>query len=103
MTEIFLADGDKILLEIAEGFVRFWHHFGSLGREEKFAGYTFDAFTAELQETLGELEWQGLVIQRGEAYSLTAQGRRQAKGMRKGPVRRGDADPASSAHRHRSQ
>jgi SAM-dependent methyltransferase len=81
---ILLGDGDKTATEIAEGFARFWHHFGFFGREETLAGRALDAFIAALQETLEELERQDLVVKHGEVYSLTARGRQQAEGMRKG-------------------
>jgi cation diffusion facilitator family transporter len=80
---MILADGDKTLPKILEGFARFMRHFGHFGREEVVAGYTEEAFIAAVREAIEELEREGAVIQRGEVYSLTPEGRRRAEKARR--------------------
>jgi hypothetical protein len=76
---MILAERDRTLPEILEGFVRFMHHFGYFGREEVVAGYTYETLAAAVQETIEQLEREGAVIRRGEVYSLTSEGRRRAE------------------------
>jgi hypothetical protein len=76
---MILAEGDKTLPEILEGFARFMRHFGHFGREEVVAGFTEETFTAAVEEAIEELEREGAVIRRGEVYSLTAEGQQRAK------------------------
>jgi cation diffusion facilitator family transporter len=76
---MILADGDKTLPEILEGFARFMRHFGHFGREKVVAGYTEEAFIAAVQEAVEKLEREGAVIQSGEVYSLTPEGQRRAE------------------------
>jgi len=80
---MILTEGDKTFPEILEGFERFMHHFGHFGREEVVAGFTEDTFTAAVEEAIEKLEREGAVIQRGEVYSLTPEGRRRAEKARR--------------------
>jgi hypothetical protein len=88
---MILADGDKTFSEIIEGFSRFMVHFGHFGREEVVAGFTEETFAAAVQEAIGELEQEGVVIQRGacselveeQVYSLTVKGQQRAKKNRR--------------------
>jgi cation diffusion facilitator family transporter len=80
---MILADGDKTLPEILEGFARFMQHFGHFGREKVVAGYTEEAFTAAVREAIEELAREGAVVQCGEVYSLTPEGRRRAEKARR--------------------
>ena len=76
---VILADGDKTLPEILEGFARFMHHFGHFGREEIVAGFTPETFPAAVEEAIAELEREGAVIRRGEVYGLSSEGQQRAK------------------------
>jgi len=80
---MILTEGDKTFPEILEGFARFMHHFGHFGREEVVAGFTAETFTAAVEEAIERLEREGVVIQRGEVYSLTPEGRRWAEKARR--------------------
>jgi cation diffusion facilitator family transporter len=75
---MILADGDRTMPEIIEGFSRFMHHMGHYGREQVIAGFTSEAFLRELRESFDKLERQGLIILKGEIYSLTADGCQKA-------------------------
>jgi ubiquinone/menaquinone biosynthesis C-methylase UbiE/Co/Zn/Cd efflux system component len=76
---VILADGDKTLPEILEGFARFMHHFGHFGREQVVAGFTPETFPAAVEEAIEELEREGAVIRHGEVYGLTSEGQQRAK------------------------
>lgn len=88
---MILADGDKTFSEIIEGFARFMVHFGHFGREEVVVGFTEETFAAAVQEAIGELEQEGMVIHRGaypelvedKVYSLTVKGQQRAKKHRR--------------------
>jgi cation diffusion facilitator family transporter len=80
---MILAEGDKTLPEIGEGFIRFMHHFGYFGREKYVAGFSEQSFIAAVQEAMQKLEQEGAVIQRGEIYSLTPKGRLRVEKMQR--------------------
>ena len=80
---MILADGDKTLPEILDGFMRFMYHFGHFGREEVVAGFSAETFTAAVEQAIGELERKGMVIQNGEVYSLTPEGQQRAEKMQR--------------------
>lgn len=80
---MILAEGDKTLLEIQSGFIRFMHHFGYYGREENIAGYTEEVFEDSIMEAMSKLIQEGAVTQEGDLYSLTATGRAQAEKMQR--------------------
>ena len=76
---MILADGDKTLPEILEGFARFMQHFGHFGRERVVVGYTEETFVAAIQEAVEGLVEGGFVVQRGDVHSLTPKGQRRAE------------------------
>ena len=72
---LILADGERTFPEIVEGFERFMVHMGHFGREEVVAGMTPEAFFAAVRESIDELEHKGVLLRRGEGYSLTPIGK----------------------------
>ncbi len=79
---LILADDDRTLPEILEGFAQFMHHMGHYGREEVVAGFDAEAFIAAVQESIDELEREGMLLQRDGIYSLTPEGRQLAERYR---------------------
>lgn len=79
---MILAEDDKTLPEILEGFARFMQHLGHFGREEVVVGFTMEAFITAVRQVVEKLEREGAVIQHGEIYSLTPEGRQRAEKMR---------------------
>ena len=80
---MILAEGDKSLLEIQSGFIRFMHHFGYYGREETIAGYNEEVFEDSILEAMAKLIREGAVTQAGDIYGLTAIGRSRAGKMQR--------------------
>ncbi|MGC9335800.1 MAG: cation diffusion facilitator family transporter, partial [Anaerolineae bacterium] len=80
---MILADGDKTLPEILEGFARFMQHFGHFGHERVVVGYSEETFVAAIQEAVEGLVEGGFVVQRGDVHSLTPKGRRRAEKHRR--------------------
>jgi cation diffusion facilitator family transporter len=80
---MILTEGDMTLPEIRVGFIRFMHHFGYFGREENVAGYTEELFNVAVLEAMEKLLQDRAVIQHGEIYSLTPQGRLRAEKMQR--------------------
>jgi len=80
---MILAEGDKTIPEILQGFARFMHHFGHFGREEVVAGYTLETLSAAVQEVVEKLEREGLVVRRGDVYGLTPEGQARAEKYRR--------------------
>jgi hypothetical protein len=80
---MILAEGDKTLPEIGEGFIRFMRHFGYFGREKYVAGFNEQSFIAAVQEAMQKLEREEAVTHRGEIYSLTPKGWLRAEKMQR--------------------
>ena len=80
---MILDEGDTDLLEIQSGFIRFMHHFGYYGREDNIAGYTEDVFEESILEAIEKLKLEGAIIQEGEVFSLTPEGRHRAEEMQR--------------------
>jgi hypothetical protein len=78
---MILAEGDKTLPEIIEGFNRFMVHFGYFGRADVVAGFTKERFIASFREAIHKLEREEAVVQCDGVYSLTPKGQLRAKKM----------------------
>jgi cation diffusion facilitator family transporter len=80
---MILGEKDMTLQEIQSGFIRFMHHFGYFGREENVAGYTEEVFEGSILQTIEKLKEESAVIQDGEIFSLTKQGRLRVEKMQR--------------------
>ncbi|MGD8815526.1 MAG: cation transporter [Anaerolineales bacterium] len=75
---LLLADSDKSFSEILEGFAHFMHHMGHYGREDIVAGFTSEAFSKTVWDSLGKLESEDQISLQDEIYSLTPKGQQLA-------------------------
>ncbi len=72
---LILADGDRTLSGIIEGFAGFMRQMGHYGREEIVVGYDAEAYFDALREALEKLEREDQITLQDGTYSLTNKGR----------------------------